>query len=459
MATGLDRLPTLVKDGGEWQNVFSYHPFDVKLDRAEGIYLYDDQGNRYIDVTGGPLAVNLPHGDPRMIKAISDQVQRYAYCHPFMADPKRAELANAMAEVTPGDLNESFMVCGGSEAVETAIKLARQYHIAKGNRTKHKIISVHEAYHGMTMATMALAGNPGYRIFEPMMPPKFHIDQYSDFNKPDGMDREEWAVQSAQELERRIHWEGASSVAAFLATPWGCGSEYGVMAPPIYWQEIRRICDEYDVLLIADEVVSGFGRSGRWFCMEHHGVQADLMTVAKGITGCNVPAGAVCISDRVAAPFHDGSYFLHGFTFQGHPLSCAAGLASLQILKEDNLVENSFKVGEHLHTYRDKLLSHTSIADVRGRGLFMAMELVGNPETREFFGREQNAEEQFQALGLKNGLMFYSALYGARRKPLFRRGLPMMVTPPLSITREQVDDLMERLDQTLSEWEASFGIG
>jgi adenosylmethionine-8-amino-7-oxononanoate aminotransferase len=455
------QLASTVKPEGMWENVFSYHPFDVSLERAEGIYLYDQEGNRYIDVSGGPMAVNLPHGDPRMIEAITEQVKRYAYCHPALADPQRAELASALAEVTPGDLNEFFFVCGGSEAVETAIKLARQYQVASGKKTAHKMIGVQEAYHGMTLGTMSLSGSPGYNVFESMMPTWPHIEQYSDFRKPEGMDREEWGKKSAEALERRIHWEGPDTVAAFFATPWGCGSEYGLMPPKSYWKEIRRICDAYDVLLVADEVVSGFGRSGRWFGMEHFDVTPDLMTLAKGMSGSNAPLGALAVSEKVGRPFREGAAgFIHGFTNGGHPLSLAAGLAALRIIKEDGLVENSLKVGEHLHSYRDKLLAHPSVADVRGTGLFLVMELVepDNEGGREYFSSDRQAEILFRQIGFKNGLVLYSALYGRRASPLFRRGLPMWISPPLSITRDQVDDVFQAMDTTLTEWEAALGV-
>ena len=450
-------LPATMAPEGIWDNVFSSHAFDIEVAWAEGIYLYDPKGERYIDATGGPIAVNIGHGEPRVIEAIITQAREYAYVHPYLANRKRAELCAEIAKVTPGDLNTSFLVSGGSEAVETAIKAARQYHVLTGSSGKHQIIGCYESYHGMTLATMALSGNPGYaKYFDPMLPKWPHVQQYSDHRKPPGMDRDEWAIQCAADLAEAIYYAGADNVAAFIATPIGCGSDYGLVAPPKYWQEVRRICDENNVLLIADEVVTGFGRTGSWFGMDHHGVVADIMVTAKGIASANAPLGACTVSNKVKAPFDDEP-FLHGFTYQGHPLACAAGLAVLGILHEDNLVEHSRSLGEHLHTYREQLLTHPTVADVRGRGLFLVMELVENKQTGGYFDPERGAEHLYQAIGLKNGLAFYSSLYGSRRGA-FRRGLPMWVCPPLTITRDEVDDLMQRLDQTLAEWEESLGV-
>ncbi len=455
----LANMPAPLQPEGHWRHCFSYHPMNVELAGSDGIYLIDNEGRRYIDASGGPMAVNLPHNDPRMKAAIAEQMADYAYAHPTMANPKRAELCAALAEIAPSDLNTSFLVSGGSEAVESAIKIARQYHLATGNREKYKTISYYESYHGMTLGTQALSGNPRSMVpFEPMLPKWPHVAQYSDHGRPDGVSRDDWGSACAAELERVIHFEGPSTVSAFIATPIGCGPEYGLFPPASYWQEIRRICTEYNVLLIADEVVSGFGRTGKWFAMEHFAVAADLVTVAKGISGCYMPLGAVLVSDKVNEPFRNGTYFIHGFTYGGHPLACAAGLTAIDILREDGLVDNSRTVGSHLHAQADRLAAHPSVAAVRGRGLLMVMELVEDKATGEYFDEEKQAEKLFQSLALKNGLVFYGTLYGPRRQPLFRRGLPMWIAPPLSISEAQIDDLIGQLDQTLTEWEEALGL-
>jgi adenosylmethionine-8-amino-7-oxononanoate aminotransferase len=452
--------PAELKAEGDWSHVFSYHPMDVEIKKSEGIYYYDVDGKRYIDGSGGPMAFTLPHGDARMKKAITDQMDNFTHMHPTLASRPVADLCAKIAEVTPPKLNTTYLVSGGSEAVETAMKAARQHHMANGNDGKYKIISNYQSYHGMTLATQGLSGNPAYeKYFGSMLTKWPHIHQYSDHDKPAGMTREDWGIKCAQRLEKMIYFEGAATVSAYIVTPHGCGNEYGVVAPKEYWQEIRRICDRYNVLLIADEVVTGFGRTGEWFGLQHFGVEADIMTTAKGISGCYIPLGAVMVSDEINAPFEAGkAHFVHGFTNGGHPVACAAGIQCINILQEDKLIENSRETGKHLFSYKDKLLSHPSVADARGWGMFMCLELVESKESGEYFEAERGAEAAFQSISLKNGLAFFGTLYGARREPLFKRGAPLMISPPLSITPDQVDDLVGRLDDTLYEWEAEMGV-
>jgi adenosylmethionine-8-amino-7-oxononanoate aminotransferase len=449
-------LPDTLDPNGDWKHVFSYHPMDVSISRAEGIYLYDDQGNQYIDASGGPMAVNLPHNHPRMKAAIAAQLEKYTYTHPVLADPLRAEFCRRLAEITPGDLNHIYLVSGGSEAVETAFKIARQAQINAGFSDKYKIVSHRDSYHGMTLATLGASHNPGsQRHFVPMLPQWPNVRQYSDFDRPDGVSREAWGVECANALEQVIHYEGAQTVAAFLATPHGCGPDYACVPPKSYWETIRDICDRYNVLLIADEVVTGFGRTGKWFAMEHFDVVPDLMTMAKGISGCYVPFGAVAVSETINAPFEEGAYFVHGFTNGGHPLACAAGIEVLEIIRDEALLENCRAQGERLFAHTERLLAHPTVRDVRGWGLMMVLELIKDKQTLEFFDHDQHAEQLFQAIALKNGLVMYGTLYGPRRQPAFRRGLPAWISPPLSITGDEVDTVIDRLDTTLSEWEAS----
>lgn len=458
--THADDLPQLLQPQGRWSHTFAYHAFDVALERAEGIYLYDDKGKRYIDGSGGPMAVGIGHSHPRILRAVSEQMARYAYVHPMLANPKRAELCDAIADVAPGDLNAVYLVSGGSEAVETAIKIARQYHRATGSADKYKVISWNGSYHGMTLATMALAGSSVYRAeFEPMMSEWPHIAQYSDFLKPADLSRDDWGIRCAQRLGLAIEAAGAETVAAFIATPHGCSVEYGVVPPTAYWQEIRRICDRHNVLLIADEVVTGFGRTGKWFAMQHFGVQADLMTVAKGMASCTQPLGAVVVSDRVNAPFLKGADFLHGFTYQGHAAACAAGIASIEVYRDEGLVTGVPELSKILFSCRDRLLAHPSVADVRGWGMFMAVELVSDKATRAGFAQDRQADLLFLALALQNGLALYSMLYNvAGSTAIPARGSLMRMVPPLTITPEQVVDMTERFEATLSAWEARMGI-
>ena len=451
-------LPGTLESDGIWKNVFDYHPLDVEIVRAEGVHLFDPDGNRYIDATGGPMAVNIGHGEKRIADAIGRQLSDYAYCHPYMASRIRAEFCDELATHTPGDLGPTFLVSGGSEAVETAMKIARQYHCLTGNEGKHKIVGLYGSYHGMTLGTMALSGSPAYnKFFDPMMPRWPHIAQYSDRECPQDMDREEWGRQCAMELAKVIHYEGAGTVAAFIATPVGVAADYGLFAPTSYWQTLREICDENDVLLIADEVVTGFGRTGKWFAMEHYGVVPDLMVMGKGIASSSMPFGGVTMREALSAPFSGDNRFLHGFTNQGHPLACAAGLAVLNILADDKLIDNARVRGAQISNFRDRLLSHPTVTNLTGRGLLMVMELVESKETGAYFAAERDAEHLFQSIALTNGLVFYSSLYGSRRGAT-ARGLPMWISPPLTITETELADLLERLDATLTEWEELLGV-
>ena len=460
MATPEKAIPTQRTADGDWRHMFSYHAFAPVLERAEGVYLYDTDGNRYIDASGGPIAMNIAHGDRRVIDAITRQAEKYAYCHPALSNQPRAEVCARIARLAPGTLNTTYLCSGGSEAVETAIKIARQYHLACGHEQKNVVIGTWDSYHGMSLGALSVAGGPGFRKpFLPMLANWPHVRHYRNpKERPEGMSEVDWALQCARELEETIYFVGPEQVSAFIATPVGAGKDYGLIPPVEYWQAVREICDRYDVLLIADEVVTGFGRTGRWFAMEHFGVQADIMTTAKGISGLAVPMGAVTVSDEVNEPFAAGETFVHGFTNMGHPLACAASLAVLDILEKDKLVENSAEVGAYLHSNAERFLARRTIAEARGKGLLMVLELVRDKDTMEWFPPEANADEKFQALGLKNGLAFYMSLYGPRRPGALKRGMPIFIAPPLCITREQVDDLMDRLDQTLGEWESAMGI-
>jgi adenosylmethionine-8-amino-7-oxononanoate aminotransferase len=451
-------VPGTRKNEGVWKHQFSSHPFEPVLARAEGIYLYDEDGNEYIDASGGPLAVNLGHGDPRVAEAAMAQMSKFSYCTPPLSNRPKIEMCEKIASILPPSINTLYPVCGGSEAVETAIKCARQYHVLTGSPSKNKIISNNNSYHGMTLATMALAGNPtNQRIFDPMMPDWPRIQQYTAHDIPAGMTEDEWAVKCADHLAEAIHYAGDDTVAAYIATPVGSGSDYGVVPPPAYWKAVRKICDDNNVLFIDDEVVTGFGRTGKWFCIEHHGIEPDIMTMGKGMSGLYAPMGAMAVSDKVNAAFEKGA-FVHGFTNAGHPVGCAISLKVMEIIEEDGLLENSATVGEYLQQKTDGLLGHSTFLNVRGKGMLRVGELVQDKESGEFFGPETQAESKFQATALSNGLSFYSALYGNRRTPSLRRGLPLFIMPPLCITHEQVDDLIERLDATLTDWEQELGV-
>ena len=432
--------------------------YELEVDHAEGIYVYDKEGNQYIDGTSGPFCVSVGHRHPKVVEAISQQMEKYCYAG-AMRCPARAELCNTLASIAPPDINVSFLSSGGSEAVEAALKIAVAYHAATGSLNKYKIISNHDAYHGMTLSTQALCGNAGaLGQFDSMVPNGIHIPQYSDVNKPAGMDRDEWGRVCAAELERAIFYQGPHTVAAYIATPVGSGAEYMLLAPQSYWQEIRRICDEYNVLLILDEIVTGMGRTGAWFGSHHLGITPDIMTLAKGLSAGHVPLAATMVSDRVNEPFANGAPLVHGFTFGGNPLGCAAALAVIDVIKSENLVERAARGEQQLLAHKARFLAHPTVADVRVCGLYMALEIVADKNQKGYFEPELNAGGRFREAALRNGLFMYGGLYGPRNPSGFQRGLINYFSPPLIITDEQLDDLIERYLTTLSEWEQEMGV-
>lgn len=452
----ISSLPGLKPAEGKWARVFSNHPFDITLARAEGVYLFDTAGNRYLDVSGGALATNIGGGDRRVLDAMRNQAETFVYVTPGMANEPRADVCERLARLMPGTLNTTYLVSGGSEAVETSMKLARQYHMATGNPRKNKVIGTWDSYHGMTLGALSVAGGAGYRhAFDPMLVDTPHIHHYRrPSERPLGMSEDEWGRTCAHELEEMIHFVGPDNVAGFIATPIGAGKDYGLVPPASYWAGIRDICDRYNVLMIADEVVTGFGRTGEWFGMNHFGVVPDIMVTAKGISSLYYPMGAVTVSDRVNEPFAKGTYFIHGHTHMGNPVGCATTLAVLDVLEQDGLVANSALVGGYLHgLLRDRILPHRSIADQRGIGLLAILELVKDKETMEYPAPEAEPEQLFQAIAYKNGLSFYMSLYGPRRPSAMRRGVPLFIMPALCLTRDQADDLVEKLDRTVQEWE------
>ena len=367
----------------------------MEVQKAEGIHYYDVEGNQYIDASGGPFAFTLPHGDPRMKKAIADQMDKFTHIHPTLASRPVADFCSKIATVTPPKLNTTYLVSGGSEAVETAMKAARQHHLANGNQDKYKVISNYQSYHGMTLATQGLSGNPSYqKYYGPMLTKWSHIHQYSDHDRPEGMSREEWGIKCAQRLEKAIYFEGPRTVSAYIATPHGCGSDYGVVAPKEYWQEIQRICDLYDVLFIADEVVTGFGRTGKWFAMEHFGVEADIMTTAKGISGCYIPLGAVMVSDKINEPF--GAERL--------VLSMVSPMVDTPFLRCWIAIDRNFTRRQTRRECRKNRCASlflqgtaacsSTVADVRGWGMFM-LGTCREQGDREYFEIGRGAKAPF----------------------------------------------------------------
>ena len=373
--------------------------------RGEGCYVYDSHGNRYFDGLSSLFCTNIGHGRADIAQAGADQAKELGFFTNWSyAHPRSIELAAKIAELAPGDLNRVFFTSGGSEAVESAIKLARQYHKLTGNPLKTKVIARKVAYHGTSLGALAATGITNLReSFEPLTPGGCHVPNTNVYRLPKGLEPSDLADTIAE----RIEFEGPDTVAAVIMEP--VQNAGGCFTPPEgYWQRAREICDEYGVLLISDEVICAWGRLGEWFGAQRYDYVPDIITTAKGITSAYAPMGCVIASDRIAAPFmEDPNAFLHGITFGGHPVAAAVALANIAAFENEGILDN---VRAHEHELRSMLESLRDIpivGDVRGAGYFQAIELVKDPETKESFTDEESE----------------SLLSGFLSTEMFRRGL------------------------------------
>ncbi len=416
------------------------------VNRAKGNYFFDSEGKRYLDFTSQFVFSNLGHGDPRLVSAICQQAEMLTSINSQFATPPKALLGKMLADVLPGDLNKVFFSTGGTEANEGAIKIVRAV------TGKFKIISRYRAYHGSTYGGMSLSGDFRNWSYEPALPGFVHCLEPYCYRCPFGRTHPECNLQCAQHLEDVIQREGgARRVAAFVAEPvFGPG---GIIVPPDgYWQRVREICDKYEMILVADEVMTGFGRTGKWFGVQNWDVVPDIITMAKGITSGAVPLGATAMRDWVAEKF-EGSPYLHGHTYSGHPLAMAAAAACLHIYHEDKLIDQAEKRGRYLMAKMMELQEkHPSVGQVRGKGLFCGLEIVKNRETREPIHealmeppRPANAKARVLAKALEGGVYIMAGAASV-----------IVLTPPLTITEEDIDFGMSVLDKALEESDQDY---
>ena len=414
------------------------------LTRGEGIYLYDSEGNRYIDGSGGSAAVTaIGHAVPEVLEAMLAQASQLAYAptHAFTTDAIETCARLIVEEFAPPEFAKVWFVSGGSEATDNAIKMAIQYHRERGNGTKHLIIGRRQSFHGATIAALAVGGNAGRRKpFASILPPAEHISACNPFRDADPDAR-------AEELERAIAQLGAENVAAFIAEPI-VGATLGAMpASPGYFARIREICDRHDVLFIADEVMTGFGRTGRPWGLDHWGVTPDLITCAKGISGGYAPLGAVLARPEFVGEIRSRSgSFVIGHTASGNPLSTAIGTAVLTYIVDNNLIENAARVGAYFKQQIQKLAEyHDIIGDVRGAGLLLGVELVIDRDTKTPFPLQWGVSKRVGAATLSRGLVSYPGT-GTYDGVI---GDHLLYAPPLTITESQIDDLIQILDESL----------
>jgi len=416
-----------------WSKQKGIAPIAVK--HAEGVYLYDYDGNRIIDFSSGLMNVNIGHGNQRITDAVVKQMQEVAYVTPSCVTRVRGELGKKLAEICPGDLNKAFFTLCGATSIENAIKLARLY------TGRHKIITRYQSYHGASIGAMAASGDPRKLPVDAQQAPNFvHIDIPILYRWEYG--EENLLKETVAQLERTIAYEGPGNIAAIMLEG-ESGSSGCLKYPTGYLKAVREICNKHGILLIMDEVMSGFGRTGKWFGFQHHDIVPDMIAMAKGLTCGYLPFGCLMVSDRIAAKFDDAVLSL-GLTYSAHPVSCAAALETLKIYEDDNLIENAATMGRYVEQRVEEMkIEHPSIGEFRNTGLLGCIELVKN----------RNTKEPMAPFNAKPDEMTVMNKVAAKIKELgmytFVRWNYIFIAPPLCVTKEQIDEGLAIIGEAL----------
>ncbi|MFT5218808.1 MAG: putrescine aminotransferase [Planctomycetota bacterium] len=402
--------------------------------KGEGAYLIDADGNRYIDGLSSLWNVNFGHGCQPLADAAAKQMEQLAYCSSYTGStsPPAIELADKLAEICYPQINNFYFTSGGGESTDSNFKLARYYWKAKGKPEKTKVISRMLGYHGVTFAAMCATGMPAYwASFEPRIPGFSHIPAPDPYHYPKPADGTSIGIAAANELETEILKQGADTVAMFIAEPvQGAG---GVIVPPDdYFPRIREICDKYEVLLVADEVITGFGRTGKMFALDHWGIQPDLVQFAKAITSGYLPLGGIGISDEIAETIRNSaSPWMHAYTYSGHPTTCAVGLAAINIIEKENLVEQAASKGDYLlEKLHSELDGHPHVGNVRGKGMMCGVELVEDLATKAYYPPEWGVGPKMSKAMIDHGLFTRM------------RSEVVCIAPPLISDEATLDDLV-----------------
>jgi len=421
------------------------------ITRADGVYIYDSEGTKILDGMAGLWCMNLGYGRQDLVDAAAAQMKELPYYNSFFqcTHPPAIELSGLLSDLSPGDFNHVFFTGSGSEANDTQIRLIRRYWDLQGQPEKMTIIARKNAYHGSTLGGASLGGMSA--MHEQMVLPVpgiVHIDQPYQFELGADLSPEEFGLRQARLLEEKILEIGVDKVAAFIGEPvQGAG---GVIIPPdSYWPEIQRICDEYGILLVADEVITAFGRLGEWFGSTHFGIRPDLISIAKGVSSGYLPLGGSLVSDRVAeVVIAQGGEFAHGYTYSGHPAACAVALENLRILQREHIVE---RVSEHTAPYFKQrwgsLADHPMVGEARSLGLVGAIEIVSDKDSRERFHKDLGAGSRCRDFCVNNGLVMRAV------------GDTMIVSPPLIVEDKHIDELVEKAWKCLDLTAKSIGAG
>jgi adenosylmethionine-8-amino-7-oxononanoate aminotransferase len=414
------------------------------MTKGEGVRVFDQDGKGYLDLTSGVTRpVHVGYGRKEIAQAVYDQICELPYFTPMQFSNMPAmKLAEVLAEVVPGKINKFIFVCDGSEAVEAAIKLAKHYHYFKGNKKRYKIISRRGAYHGVTGGALSVLGTvlPMRQIMDPVMPGTVFVESPYCYRCPLHLTYPSCDLACARDTERIIEFEDPEQISAFIGEP--IQQAFGALAPPQeYWNIVRNICDRYGILLIIDEVICGFGRTGKWFGVEYFDIQPDIMTMAKGISSGYVPLGGVGVTDEVMEPIE---IFQHLHTYGNHPVSCAAALKNIEIVQREHLIQNSHEMGIYFLEGLRTLESHPTVGEVRGKGLWTAVDLTTNKKDKAPFplNRITNIINRAKEKGLIIKTM----------------GQALEFAPPLIIGKAEIDEALKILDECITEEEKDMGL-
>ena len=430
-----------------------FYETPVIITRGKGALIWDTSGKEYIDALSGLCNVTLGHADKRVMDAIRKQMENLVFVSPaFAANIPAIRLAKKLVTISQWKVGRVFFTSGGSEANESAFKIARQYHFLNGNKGKYRVISRWGSYHGATSAALSATGNPNFRkVFQPLLLDFPHISPVLPYGVSNN-NPEEYGKICADELESTIKAEGADSISAFIAEPiqWG-----GTLIPPDnYFPLFREVCDKYDILMILDEVVTGFGKTGKMFACEHWKTYPDLLTFGKGATSGYSPLGGVLVSERIADVFSKevDEPFMHVFTYGGNPVSCAASLACIDIIERDKLVERAAEIGRYMLKRLDELYRFRSVGDVRGKGLMVGIEFFKDKDTKKLFPESEEFGETVSQTALERGVR----IMGAKGVSQGYRGDIVGITPPLMISQEHVDRIIKVITEGIVEAEKQF---
>lgn len=417
-----------------WSKQKGIAPIAVKY--GEGVYLYDYDGKRYLDFSSGLMNVNIGHGNQRVTEAVVRQMQEVAYITPSCVTRVRGELGKKLASICPGDLNKAFFTLCGATSIENAIKLSRMY------TGRHKILSRYQSYHGSTYGVMSAGGDPRKLPADAQQAPNFvHFDLPYLYRWEYG--EENLLKEAIASLERVIAYEGPANIAAILLE--GESGSSGCLKYPVgYLQQVREICNKHGILLVIDEVMSGFGRTGKWFGFENHGIVPDMIAMAKGLTSGYLPFGCLMVSDKIASKYDDTMLAL-GLTYSAHPVSCAAALETLKIYEDDRLIENAAAMGKYVNEKMEALKNkHRSIGDWRNTGLLGCFELVKNRHTKEPMAPFNARPDEMAVMNKVAAKIKDLGMY------TFVRWSYIFVAPPLCVNKEQIDEGMSIISEAIS---------